>query len=140
MMAFRPTLSMSGGSDAPMENSPPGIQAMPSGVRPGAVSRFGTVGPKLAAAELNRGVSAEADPCHQQRMTPDAAATRTPPIATLSGAPATGRGRVGLTRTGRPMHADALPPENIFDVLPARSAIVFCGTSVPPGIVPWRGT
>jgi len=48
-----------------MENSPPGIQAIPSGVLPGAISRFGTVDPKLVAAELNRGVSAEANPCHQ---------------------------------------------------------------------------
>src|SRR5215471_8739940 len=43
-VAFMPTSSISGGSPAPMENSPPGIQTIPSGARRGAGSRFSTVG------------------------------------------------------------------------------------------------
>src|SRR5450755_3562019 len=41
-----PTSSMSGGSLAPMENSPPGIHAIPAGVFAGGASLLGTVGPK----------------------------------------------------------------------------------------------
>jgi hypothetical protein len=44
MVAFMPTGSMSGGSWAPIENFPPGIQAMSRGAGPGAGAAFGTVG------------------------------------------------------------------------------------------------
>jgi hypothetical protein len=37
---------MSGGSWAPIENSPPGIQAIPDGASPGDAALFGTVGRK----------------------------------------------------------------------------------------------
>src|SRR4051812_11218609 len=39
---------MSGGSCAPIENSPPGIHTMPSGAGAGGSSRFSTVGRKSA--------------------------------------------------------------------------------------------
>src|SRR5580698_3942509 len=56
-----PTSSPSGGSLAPMENSPPGIQAMPLGIFAGGGPGFGTVGPKsedvFASAD---GMAAEA--------------------------------------------------------------------------------
>ena len=45
-VAFMPTSSMSGGSFAPMENSPPGIHTIPAGVFAGGTSLLGTVGPK----------------------------------------------------------------------------------------------
>src|SRR5215469_5706394 len=44
LVAFIPTSSMSGGSCAPMENSPPGIQTIPTGACEGAGAEFGTVG------------------------------------------------------------------------------------------------
>src|SRR5215469_9393359 len=43
-VAFMPTLSISGGSLPPMENSPPGIQTMPSGAGAGAPAVFAMVG------------------------------------------------------------------------------------------------
>src|SRR5262244_815120 len=42
--ACMPTGFMSGGSCAPIENSPPGIQTMPSGGWEGACEELGTVG------------------------------------------------------------------------------------------------
>src|SRR5678815_647918 len=45
MVACMPTTSLiSGGSCAPMENSPPGIQTMPSGAGPGGRVALSTVG------------------------------------------------------------------------------------------------
>ena len=38
---------MSGGSFAPMENSPPGMNAMPLGIVAGAAILLGTVGPNI---------------------------------------------------------------------------------------------
>src|SRR5579862_8038933 len=49
LVAFIPTSSMSGGSLAPIENSPPGIQTIPSGGDPGAVALLTTVGRNLAS-------------------------------------------------------------------------------------------
>src|SRR5579862_6685476 len=45
VVACMPTMFISGGSWAPMENSPPGIQTIPLGAGPGAGCLFGTVGP-----------------------------------------------------------------------------------------------
>src|SRR5215471_11653854 len=42
-----PASLVAGGSMAPIENSPPGIHTIPSGVREGAEAGFGTVGRKL---------------------------------------------------------------------------------------------
>src|SRR5215469_1934861 len=42
-----PASLVAGGSMAPIENSPPGIHTIPSGVREGAGAGFGTVGRKL---------------------------------------------------------------------------------------------
>src|SRR5271165_995183 len=47
-VAFMPTSSMSGGSFAPIENSPPGIHAIPAGAGVGAFAVLATVGPKPA--------------------------------------------------------------------------------------------
>ena len=49
VVCFIPTRSISGGSAAPIENSPPGIQTMPTGAGRGAVIACGMVGPKIAA-------------------------------------------------------------------------------------------
>src|SRR5271157_264208 len=60
-VAFMPTGFMSGGSLAPMENSPPGIQTMPGGGEPGAGVLFALVGPKpLDAAALSGASDGEA--------------------------------------------------------------------------------
>jgi hypothetical protein len=42
---------MSGGSCAPIENSPPGIQTIPSGVEPAGRPLFSIVGAKVGATE-----------------------------------------------------------------------------------------
>jgi len=52
-----PTLSlMFGGSCAPIENSPPGIQIIPSGVEPEGRPLFSTVEAKVGATEAGVGV------------------------------------------------------------------------------------
>src|SRR5258707_1373343 len=51
-VAFMPTIFISGGSLAPMENSPPGIHAMPAGAAPGAAVEFRTVGPKTGRGSV----------------------------------------------------------------------------------------
>jgi hypothetical protein len=48
VVARIPTMSMSGGSAAPIENSPPGIHTMPRGAGAGAGRVFGTVGANAA--------------------------------------------------------------------------------------------
>src|SRR5215813_12216933 len=48
---FIPTSSIPGGSAAPMENSQPGIQTMPSGALTGGGDLFSTVGPKPGGSE-----------------------------------------------------------------------------------------
>src|SRR5580700_3311383 len=45
-----PTASFAGGSCAPMENSPPGIHAIPGGAEPAGGFLFSTVGAKLFVA------------------------------------------------------------------------------------------
>src|SRR5271169_4379680 len=49
-VAFIPTSSMSGGSLAPMENSPPGIHTMPAGGKFVALDGLEMVGPNITAA------------------------------------------------------------------------------------------
>ena len=60
-VAFMPTSSTSGGSFAPIENSPPGIQTIPTGAGPGAAAGVGTVGAKvLAVLALGAGAAEDA--------------------------------------------------------------------------------
>src|SRR5215475_2916508 len=47
-----PTSFMSGGSSAPMENSPPGIHTIPAGALPGAESEFGVVRVKFVVVDI----------------------------------------------------------------------------------------
>jgi hypothetical protein len=47
---------MSGGSCAPIENSPPGIQTIPSGIDPEGRALFSTVGAKVGATEAEVGL------------------------------------------------------------------------------------
>src|SRR3954451_8964261 len=54
-VAFMPTSSMSGGSLAPIENSPPGIQTMPAGAVAGAEPALATVGRNLAPPDAFAG-------------------------------------------------------------------------------------
>src|SRR5215472_15613362 len=51
-VALIPTLSRLGGSFAPMENSPPGIQTIPMGEDPGACKRFSMVASNSIGREL----------------------------------------------------------------------------------------
>src|SRR5271157_3381888 len=57
-VAFMPTSSMSGGSLAPMENSPPGIHTIPAGGKFGALDGLEIVGPNIAAAGEGGGAPA----------------------------------------------------------------------------------
>src|ERR1700746_165078 len=54
--AFMPTSFISGGSCAPIENSPPDIQAIPCGAGPGAGVWFGIVDPNATADSTGFGV------------------------------------------------------------------------------------
>ena len=62
-MAFIPTPFMSGGSAAPMENSPPAIQTMPWGAGPGGVAGLEMVGPNHALADEEPACTAVAVRC-----------------------------------------------------------------------------
>jgi hypothetical protein len=54
---------MSGGSLAPIENSPPGIQTMPSGADPGSGVLLATVGSKVDEEEDDLEGGEDADGC-----------------------------------------------------------------------------
>ena len=70
---------MPGGSAAPIENSPPGIQIMPFGALPGAVVAFACVGRNTGAADASgtgdatRGAAGGAWANQRQPATPTAA-------------------------------------------------------------------
>ena len=72
VVACIPTASfMSGGSCAPMENSPPGIQTMPSGASPGGGVLFSTVGRNAGAAGMSRPKRTPAQDVERIRLNAD---------------------------------------------------------------------
>src|SRR5580765_2693960 len=73
VVAIIPTSFMSGGSCAPMENSPPAIHTIPWGAGPGGVPGLGIVGPN-AVAEGGEEACAEAR-LREYRVQPAAQAT-----------------------------------------------------------------
>src|ERR1700722_10199740 len=66
--------SMSGGSCAPMENSPPGIHTMPGSALPGESVLLGTVGAKGTPADI---IAAGLARCAAIELTGDGAGTTT---------------------------------------------------------------
>src|SRR5579885_945491 len=93
-VAFIATLPMSGGSCAPIENSPPGIQTIPAGACERAGTGLGTVGRNLPIGSMLAFVAAG-------RCTTSVSTDTVPAIASIVGMSHHGRRQPGLGRLSR---------------------------------------